>query len=110
MHPDLNKLFCSPSVEGKETVTVKFGLYINWGSPNRNPSRIQNVATALQELGYGVQFSFDNSGASHYVALCTAEGREVCRNEDLQHNRNYSKNKANSDALVEEYVRGKAAA
>ncbi len=63
-----------------------------------------NVVTKLQELGYGVQFSFDNDGEHRYVALVSADGKEVCRSSDLQHNRNFRLNKENSDALVTQFI------
>lgn len=62
--------------EGKVTVTLKYGLYINWGRPNHNPSRIENVASILKTKGFGVQFEHDKDG-EHYVALIV-DGEEVC--------------------------------
>lgn len=71
---DLNKLFAEAQ-EGKPTVTLKYGLYINWGRPNHNPSRIMNVAQGLADNGYGVQFEHDEAG-EHFIVLCV-DGKEV---------------------------------
>lgn len=60
------------------------------------------IANALRDAGFGVQFEHDESKEA-YVALWL-DGKEIVSHKDLQHNRNYDKQRMLSTALVEEFV------
>ena len=99
LHPDCNKKICDAR-DGKCNVTILYGIYINWGSPNRNPSRVMYLADLLKAEGYGVQLQYKEDNPQHKVSLIV-DGAEVCKSDDLMHNRTYSQREANSSALVQ---------
>ena len=102
---DNNKVICK-AVEGsgKPNVCVIFGLYINWGRPNHNDSRITFVIRGLQEKGYGVRIKHLQTDRPHAIAIAIEEGEEeIVSHDEIQHNKHYSNLKSNSEALVRSF-------
>ena len=76
------------SVDGStKTITLRFGLYINWGRPNKNTSRINELIQLLTSGGCSVQLQFDDSFEAGVEVLC--DGESVYKKDDYQHNKNY---------------------
>jgi hypothetical protein len=80
---------------------LKFGLYVNWGRPNHNPSRLKPLIDSLTEEGYGIQLEHDPD-VSDFVELQLAADKTVLSREDtFQHNANFDKRPAMSATLIE---------
>lgn len=88
-----------PAEAGKAVVLLEYGPYMNWGRWNENPSRVNNLVTALiaNLPGVGVQLAFDPKKDKHpnthgWVIVSVEDNGEkkvIYEAEDYQHNRNY---------------------
>ena len=94
---------CTAFYEGKNgtTVTIRFGFYLNWGRPNYNCNRVDPIKNALLKLGFSVQMSLDQE-TSDYVSL-QVDDKEIVRNDNLQHNKNFRGADILREELVEEF-------
>jgi 4-hydroxyphenylpyruvate dioxygenase-like putative hemolysin len=76
------------------TLCVFHTLYRNWGRWNHNPSRVDQLVSRLNQLGYNVQLQHDpteTSWADHgFIRLLSEDGTVLDEYDSFQHNRNYS--------------------
>ena len=100
IQPECNAFF--ESKEGASVVTVVYGYYINWGRPNHNVNRVRGVKDMLVEAGYSVQLKHDDV-TMDYISLCH-EDKEICRHDDIQHNRNFRNLPRFTDELVTKFI------
>ena len=52
---NLNKLYSGNN--GKQTLILDYGPYMNWGRWNHNSSRIEYLINSLVHLGYNIQLN-----------------------------------------------------
>lgn len=87
-----NCLHETPHKESKGTLTLEFGAYMNWGRWNHNTRRIQPIIDALLDKGFNVQLKHvdtESQSLHGFFAIYSAEGTELIRDKDIQHNRRW---------------------
>ena len=98
---ECNAKICDPTGD-KFMVNLKFGMYVNWGRPNHNPSRLEPIVKILKSKGYGIQLEHEEDKYDYVELIRESDKVVLIRNDNFQHNRNFESRDSVAATMVQE--------